>query len=621
MLISACNSNLGGTPAATIASKLGVVQSESVESIRNWAVCDGETDDLANFNVAVSQAKYGAFQLLIDCPLYLKIGMDIAKPIFIDNNTSIIFSNQGLIKVDNVFVPAFIIANSSNINLTGWNIEYIGKMPITNQTGGYYYNGTWVPFSGTAPPANAVNNVTITNWLKENRGLKFDKGYFSFWTGILDPSAIFYIKGDSSNIVLKNFHVFVESSTTPDKFIPIVFSLLPGYTNGTEVKGQPIMKPYLNVPHAITFDNISLDGFYMGWHGSTQQATFNNIFAYRYSILQDEIGENLGGVNKWFPPPHLFYLNHQNTWDSSLYNDQISLTNVMDYGVRLGKAEDKRNESNIAGNACSLKIQANNSVVNNYHSSRPDGFLDLVSSANMRISNVEAIYDSQFLDNLFPIIRFPCIGSPYTGYQNITFENINLTDMASFTFQPPITGNIDSLNNTIIFNNTTIKMNTWIGETKPFDPLTQGSTSYFSGANNLFDVAIDYDDSYNQVNKYGISIKRLEPTSYNNSIQNVPVGSFGLRSYTITNQNESQVEVLLPDTASFPLGVSYDLTRSSCRPTVNQLNPNQSCIFVLKYQPTVKGVSGLFTLKILTDSSESDVKELPALIIPYSSRN
>lgn len=594
--------------------------SSSSVSIRDYATCDGITDDLANFKLAINDIKDNKHTLVIDCPLYLKIGMDITKSVFLNDGTSIVFRSGGLIKVDNIFVPAFVIANSSDIHLSNWNIQYIGKMPISNQTGGYYYQDKWTIATGSAPPANAFNNVVLTNWLKDNKGITFDRGYFSFWTGIIDPAAIFYIQGNSSKLSFNNFNLFVESSITADSFIPVAFSLLPGYINNTKVNRQSITRAVLNIPHELSFNNIRLDGFYMGWHGTLKQAIFTNISAYRYSTLQDSMGQNVGGVNKWFPPPHLFYLNYQNTWDSSLYNEQITLTNIKDYGIRIGKAEDKRTDSHIAGNACSLKIQANNSVVNNYLSKRPDGFLDICSSKNLKVSNVVASYNSEFLDYLFPIIRFPCIGSKYSGYQNILFENISLTDLAKQTSQSPITGNIDPRNKNIVFNNVNIKLKTWVGEDKPFTPLISKSVSYFSGINNKFNVYMDYDDSYNFISANDVSINKLDVNKYNNTIQNIPIGSYGLLSYVIKNKKASQVRITLPDRSLLPVDVSYDSRTTTCGLPNVLLQANQSCVVTLRYQPTTEKIKGIINFKVSLFTDKLGLANLPELTIPYSSR-
>jgi hypothetical protein len=43
--------------------------------------------------------------------------------IFIDTGTTIQFTGSGKFFVDNMFHPAFIIANSHDITLTDWNVN------------------------------------------------------------------------------------------------------------------------------------------------------------------------------------------------------------------------------------------------------------------------------------------------------------------------------------------------------------------------------------------------------------------------------------------------------------------------------------------------------------------
>lgn len=127
------NATLGNTAAAVSQNNLKLVLSKSV---KEWTVCDGVTDDSKGLAKAFAAAKHGAFTLEIDCKLYFHVGMDIARPIFIDNGTSVNFKGPGLIIVDNVLIPSFVIANSANINLSNWRIKYNGGIPINERTGG-----------------------------------------------------------------------------------------------------------------------------------------------------------------------------------------------------------------------------------------------------------------------------------------------------------------------------------------------------------------------------------------------------------------------------------------------------------------------------------------------------
>src|SRR4029077_7646358 len=124
--------------------------------------------------------------------------------------------------------------------------------------------------------------------------------------------------------------------------IPVAFALAMNYKSKQTVTTKtPITGEYMAVPHDITFSNIVLDGTYMGWVGSVRDAVFENIQSHRYGDLQDARGQNVGGVGKWFAPPHLFYLNYLVDGDPALFNRNIRIHDVVDAGPRVGTARHK----------------------------------------------------------------------------------------------------------------------------------------------------------------------------------------------------------------------------------------------------------------------------------------
>ena len=121
---------------------------QATRSIREFATCDGKTDDSIGVAKAFDAAKNGAFKLEVDAPVFIHIGMDVARPIFVSDKTDVDFSGGGLFIVDNATIPAFVIANSKEITFTNWRVEYTGSYPINWLTGGYYNNGAFVPSTG-----------------------------------------------------------------------------------------------------------------------------------------------------------------------------------------------------------------------------------------------------------------------------------------------------------------------------------------------------------------------------------------------------------------------------------------------------------------------------------------
>jgi hypothetical protein len=63
---------------------------------------------------------------------------------------------------------------------------------------------------------------------------------------------------------------------------------------------------------------------------------------------------------------------------------------------------------------------------------RPDGFMDVLGSNGVTVSNVTASYDSAFTNNMYPGWRFPA-----SGYTNLKYQNISLTDTAASTTSGP----------------------------------------------------------------------------------------------------------------------------------------------------------------------------------------
>src|SRR4029077_776124 len=94
------------------------------KSISGWVSCNGTVDESQGVARAFAAARHSAFTLVVDCPVLIQTKMDIERIIFIDNGTTVEFTGTGKFTVENVFIPAFVIANSSDIKLINWNVEY-----------------------------------------------------------------------------------------------------------------------------------------------------------------------------------------------------------------------------------------------------------------------------------------------------------------------------------------------------------------------------------------------------------------------------------------------------------------------------------------------------------------
>jgi hypothetical protein len=437
------------------------------KSISGWVNCNATSDQTEGVARAMAASAHSAFTLNVDCPVRIHVGSDIARTIFIDDGTTISFTGSGKFTVDNVLIPAFVIANSSDITLTDWNVEYDGGLPADPGN----------PHSAASPhPANAFNDLRITPWLAANRGITFDRslgGVNSVWAGPTNASALFFITGDTSNVTVTGMRVSVPAGAGAERFAPMIFSLSKNYKPHQTVTAKtPMTAQYVAIPHDLTFSNISLDGTYMGWQGNAADVLIQDIQSHRYGDLQDARGGNVGGVGNWFAPPHLIYLNYADTGDPALFNRNIRIKNVVDDGPRLGTARSTK-----SGNALSLKIGCVSCSVDHYTSTRPDGFLDVLASDGLTISNVNASYDSTFESNQWPAWRFPS-----SGYSHLTFENIVLEDSAAETVHAPIDGTIQPSNQNIVFSNVRVKINRWAGTGRLLPDI--------AGQGN--DVALDY---------------------------------------------------------------------------------------------------------------------------------
>jgi len=438
------------------------------KSISGWVNCNVSSEQTEGVARAIAAAAHSAFTLIVDCPVRVHIGSDISRSIFIDDGTSITFTGPGKFTVDNVLIPAFVIANSSNINLTDWDLEYDGSLPADpgRFQAGFQgdlrgdpraaAHGTPRGASG-AHPANEFNDLRITPWLAANRGITFDRsqgGVHSVWAGPSNASALFFIAGDTSNVAVTGMRVSAPVTAGADRFAPMVFSLSKNYKSHQTVTAKtPMTGQYVAIPHHLSFSNITFDGTYMGWQGNAANVLIQNVQSHRYADLQDAAGENVGGVDNWFAPPHLIYLNYADTGDPALFNRNIRITNVVDDGPRVGAARNTK-----SGNALSLKIGCVACSVDHYTSRRPDGFLDVLASDGLTISNAAATYDSTFESNQWPAWRFPS-----SGYSRLTFENIVLEDSAAETIHPPIDGAGQLSNQNIVFSHVRVHLNRWAG--------------------------------------------------------------------------------------------------------------------------------------------------------------
>jgi len=479
---------VAGAAACLAVFPIDAASAGATRSIREWTRCDGVTDDAKGVASAFAAAANGAFVLNVDCPVFIHVGGNLDRVIFLDNGLTVSFSPGGLFIVDNSLIPTFVIAGSHDVALRDWRVEYRGHTPVDVGDGDYEMGGKPIAMTSIQAPAAMFNDRRLAAWLTANRGLVFSKGHGPDWAGPTAATSIFYLAGQTRQVTVTGMKLYVPDAAPGDRYIPMAFMMVGGWTNNQAISATtPRDSAHYAVPRGLKFSNIDIDGADMGWNGLAQDLVIEHVHSRRYGDLQDAAGGRVGGHSMidgkmvgWFAPPHLIYLSFVPTLDRSLHNRNIRITDVVDDGVRLGVARDTPGKC-CEGNSLSLKISGDDSVVDGYRSNRPDGFVDVLDSHNLTIRNVVATYDSSFMHDIYPGIRFP--GS---GYHGVTLENVTLTDVAKTTRKAPIWPSYSHDQGDIVFKNVKLILNDWSGPGGPAGILL----TPFSGAGDQIDLTV-----------------------------------------------------------------------------------------------------------------------------------
>ncbi len=429
------------------------------------ARCDG-SDDSAAVAAAVTGARNAAYTLVVDCPATLDIGLNIDRSIFIDNGTTVVFQGTGKFTINNLFEPAFVIADTSDVTLTNWNVEWNNSMPVSLNTDGYSLGGTYHSTPGENG-SGFFSDEILTGWLEKNRNVTFPDGpthgKWALWVGSVNVGAIFFIVGDTKNVQISGLDLHSANPAQPSAYIPFGFMFGLQYrsnqavTTATPAPTATNASQFYAAPTGLTFDHVALDGIIMGFQGNTIDSTFSNITVEHVSDLQDADGGTIGGVGQNFPPPHLFYLNYEYGGDPALFNSGIKIENVDEVGPRLGGVRPGG-----GGYADSLKLGCVSCSVNGYTTNRKDGFMDVLDSDGLTVTNVTASYDSSFVDQYedWPGWRWPGGGSPVV-FKNVSFSNVTLTDLAATTVAGPLGNNTAAGNENLTMTNVNIVVQSW----------------------------------------------------------------------------------------------------------------------------------------------------------------
>ncbi len=110
------------------------------------------------------------------------------------------------------------------------------------------------------------------------------------------------------------------------------------------------------------------------------------------------------------------------------------------------------------------------------------------------------------------------------------------------------------------------------------------------------------------------------PVEYNDTLENVPVGKFGLKRILVTNNlAESLFNLQLPN--NLPENIQYNEFRTTCALNNKQtLSPQGSCMIVLQYMPKVEGEKSSFNFSVSAVTNGGVTYTSNIKNIPYSSR-
>lgn len=411
-----------------------------------------------------------SYTLVWDCSVLCSVNTDYTRPLFIEPYTFVDFEGAGQVITDNVGIPTFVFAYCQGCIWNGLNVSYRGAgAPIDHQalipSGARSYNNN----------SGAFNTTTLTNYMKaggtcpDNRVAITFTGQTAIWPGDSLMYATIMFTGDTHNNKFTGSRFTVPPGTTANLMNPWLISGTLNWLAGTSVTSSTTanIASTSAIPYCNEFNDTIMDGFLMGVQGTGMNFIFNNTKMIRYSDLQNVDGSQIGGLNAvnsaypstnpWFPPPHGFYIPDP---DASFYAANPLYTNrsikqTYDYGVPVGFQMGRRT-TNGSGTCCSFKGPlANDMVIDDYTSLRPDGFADVITYVtNNKYGTMKNVYAS--FDSSLPVIteqqgygKNPIWGLRFPAqlpYVYAVMTNITIRDKAATSFAFPV-GSFTNTNN------------------------------------------------------------------------------------------------------------------------------------------------------------------------------
>ncbi|MBU2948822.1 hypothetical protein [Zobellia uliginosa] len=386
----------------------GSFKSEYLKPQWFGAAMDDATDDREDFVETLDQAENIGAKVLVDTNMFLDLEETGKKSIFLADNTWLEGANEAHIRINNLLSPAFYMALTKNITITNVTFLYDQK---------YDANYGW------DDKIHRQNTVVLTEYLEAKHGLEF-KSSIAITKSPIAWRSIIYMDAPE-NVKLENV-TFKAKGKTADSFIQWVIKLKEQYKPNQIISNN---SGATRIPNNILLKNVTIDGVIMGIQGIVDGFSSDGLVSQRYSDVQDINGNSIGGDGvggkNWMHPPHLIYLNSD---DSGVYHSQnINIYNTTDYGVYVGTKKVRGS----FGYCHSLKLVGNiNDVrVINYKNYRRDGLWDL---ENITDGIFEGIYSESFSDIFDPNLKFQA--ARFLGKLNrCEFKNVIIKDMASIS--------------------------------------------------------------------------------------------------------------------------------------------------------------------------------------------
>ncbi|CAM4197347.1 hypothetical protein [Zobellia nedashkovskayae] len=444
----------------------GTFKSEYLKPQWFGAAMNGTTDDREDFVETLDQAENIGAKVLVDKNMFIDVEETGKKSIFLADNAWLEGANDASIIINNLLSPAFYMALTKNITVK--NVTFLYDQQ---------YDATF----GWVSHDNGLNIQQLKGYLSETKDIVFNTTN-PLWRGPVLYRSTFLIDA-AENILFDNV-TFKSKGDTADKFIQWAIKLKEEYKPSQTVNNDVGVTV---IPKNITMKNVTLDGVIMGIQGVVNGFNSDGLKSKRYSDVQDINGNYVGGKSFWMPPPHLIYLNADNSTEYESSN--IEILNTIDYGEYIGSEKVR---ASVSGYCNSLKLvgNVNKVLVDGYKSYRRDGLWDL---QNITDGSFKNIY-SESLSNIFnPTFRF--YAARFVGtLQNCTFDNITIKDNSAVTSMYPLDF---TLGDNVEMNNVNIYV-------KELTTAEDGPFAIFGSNNTVMNSSLNIENHMTTVENIGV---------------------------------------------------------------------------------------------------------------------